>query len=198
MKKLVKIISVLIFLECCILATLLIVPIVSGKKVLIGHISGTQLTYGVITAIFILGIVLVIVRYGGSRCRKNLIIMIAVSVISTGALLGTCFLYLLFVAGSETYYTFYSPDGRYSVVAEERSWLLAGSVILYERTNPFLVEERARLLTDDGFRAISSEAYEIWWNDNVVTFTIETTNWDQPKDTAVVILSSIQSDIPFP
>lgn len=186
MKKLIKIVSMLIFLGCCILEALFIVPLVSDKKILLGHVSGTQLTYGVIIAILILGIILVIIRYRDGRCRKNLVILIAVSVISTGALLGASFLYLLFVAGSETYYTFYSPDGRYSVVAEEWSWLLAGSVTLYERTSPFLVEERARLLTDDGFRAISSEAYEIQWDDNVVTFTIETTDWDRPKDTAVV------------
>ena len=115
--------------------------------------------------------------------------MIAVSVIATGVLLGTSFLYLLFMADSETYYTFYSPDRRYSVIAEEWSWLLGGSVTLYERTSPFLVEQKAVLITDDGFRPISADAYEIQWEDNVVTFTIETMDWERGKDSAFVELS---------
>ena len=114
--------------------------------------------------------------------------MIIVSAIAVGALLVASFLYLLFMADSETYYTFYSPDRRYSVVAEEWSWLLGGSVTLYERTSPFLVEEKARLITDDGFRPISADAYEIQWDDNVVTFTIKTMDWDRGKDSAVVEL----------
>lgn len=189
MRELKKIVSILILAGCCILAALITVPFASGKKILIGHVSGTQLTYGVIVAILILGIIFLIIRYRAGRYRKNFVILISVSVTSMCVLLGISFLYLLFVADSETYYTFYSPDRRYSIVAEERSWLLAGSVTLYERTTPFLIEERVRLLTDDGFRAISSEAYEIQWEDNVVTFTIETTDWEQPKDTAVVVLS---------
>ncbi|MDE7208145.1 MAG: hypothetical protein K2N90_13480 [Lachnospiraceae bacterium] len=167
---------------------LLIVPFVSGEKILIGHVSGTQLIYGISVVILLLAILFVILRYKYIKCVKNLIIMITGVIISTAALLGVSFFYLLFVADSETYYTFYSPDKNYSVVAEEWTWFLAGNVILYERTNPFLVEKKAVLITDDGFRAIEADAYEIQWKDNVVTFTIETTDWHRSKDTAVVAL----------
>ena len=188
MKKSIRIVSVFIFLCCCIFAMLFIIPIVSGKKILVGHIEGSQLAYGTIVVLMLLCIILVIIRYRDNRCNKNLMIMIVVSVIATGALLGTSFLYLLFMADSETYYTFYSPDGRYSVVVEEWSWLVGGSVTLYERTSPFLVEFKENMITDDGFRPISADAYEIQWDDNIVTLTIETMDWDRGKDTAVVEL----------
>lgn len=188
MKKPVKVISAMIFLLCPVLAALFLIPVVTGKKILIGHVSGSQFIYGIIAIILFLAVLFAIVRYRYVKCVKNLIIMISVSVISVAALLITSFFYLLFMADSATYYTFYSPDGNYCVVAEEWSWLLAGHITLYERINPFLVEKKAVLTTDDGFRAIAADAYEIQWDNNVVTFTIETTDWDRRTDTAVVAM----------
>lgn len=186
MRKLIKILYMLILLSCGFEAMLLIVPYVLGKRILIGQVSGTQLIYDMSVVILFLVILVVIIRYMYIKCAKNLIIMILGVVISIIAFLGATFFYLLFFADSETYYTFYSPDKKYSVVAEEWSWLLSGSVILYERTNLFLIEKKAVLITDDGFRAIKAGAYEIQWNDNIVTFTIETTDWHRKKDTAVI------------
>lgn len=186
MRKLIKILYMLIFLSCGFEAILLIVPYATGKKILIGQVSGTQLIYGMSVVMLLLIILLVIIRYVYIKCAKNLMIMILGIVISTITLLGATFYYLLFVADRETYYTFYSSDKKYSVVAEEWSWLLSGGVILYERTNPFLIEKKAVLITDDGFRAIKEDAYEIQWDGNIVTFTIETTDWHKKKDTAVI------------
>lgn len=188
MKLSCKIVPTFILLDCVAFTILVIVPLVSGKMILIGHISGSQVIYGTVIVFWLLCTLLVISRYMHNKCKKNKIIMFAASAFSAAALLGTLFLYLLFMADSSAYYTFYSPDRNYSVIAEERSWLLAGSVILYERTSPFLVEQKAVLITDDGFHAISSDAYEIQWDGNVVTFTVETTNWDKSRDTAVVEL----------
>ena len=185
MKNQIKIITMLIVLCCGILATLCIVPLVSSKTILIGSIPGSRLLYITVIILFLLSVFLVIIRYRQSRCEKNLIIMIAVVVLSAIALPCFSFLYVLF--GNEgTYYTFYAPDRKYCVVAKEWSWLLAGGVVLYERTNPFLVEEKANLTTDDGFEAIRANAYEIEWDDNIVTFTVETMNGHGDKDTAVV------------
>lgn len=186
MKRLIKILCIAVFFSCGFLALLLIVPLVSGKKILIGQVSGLQLAYGAIVMILLLAIFFVIAMYRFRNSVRNLIIMISVFAISSVALLGVSFFYLLFVAGSETYYTFYSPDKKYSVIAEEWSWLLAGRVTLYERINPFLVEKKADLITDDGFRAIAAEAYEIRWDDNVVTFTVETMDGYGSRETAVV------------
>lgn len=186
MKNLIKVNSALIFLLCCALVVLLFVPLVSGKTILIGRIAGSQLIYGVVIGILILGMMLVIAKHRQNKSKKSLIIMIAGCVFSTILLLGTSFCYLLFMVDRGTYYTFYSPDKKYAVIAEEWSWLLAGGVVLYERTSPFLVEEKANLITDDGFRAICANAYEIEWDDNIVTFTVETMNGYGDKDTAVV------------
>jgi len=186
MKRLIKILCIAVFFSCGFLALLLIVPLVSGKKILIGQVSGSQLAYGSIVMILLLAIFFVIAMYRFRNSVRNLIIMISVFAISSVALLGVSFFYLLFVAGSETYYTFYSPDKKYSIIAEEWSWLLAGRVTLYERINPFLVEKKADLITDDGFRAIAAEAYEIRWDDNVVTFTVETMDGYGSRETAVV------------
>ena len=188
MKKLTKIFSMLILIGIAVLVMLMIVPLISGKKILIGHVSAPQLFYGTSVVMLLLCIAFVIFKYTQHKCGKNLAIMIFGSAISTIALLGGSLFYLLFLYDSEVYYTFYSPDRKYSVVVEEWSWLLAGSVTVYERTNPFLVEFKENMITDDGFRPISADAYEIQWDDNVVTLTIETMDWDRGKDSAVVAL----------
>ena len=186
MKNLIKVNSALIFLLCCALAVLLFVPFVLDKTILIGRIAGSQLVYGAIISILILSIILVIAKHRQNKSKKSLIIMIAVCVLSTILLFGTFFCYLLFMVDRATYYTFYSPDKKYAVIAEEWSWLIAGGVVLYERTSPFLVEKKASLITDDGFRAIRANAYEIEWDNNIVTFTVETMNGYGDKDTAIV------------
>ncbi len=74
------------------------------------------------------------------------------------------------------YYEFTSPDGQHSVVAEERTYLLAGSVELYERVNPLFMERKEYYSTDDGYRPISNGDYSVAWQDNVMTITMQDGN----------------------
>lgn len=59
------------------------------------------------------------------------------------------------------YYEFTSPDGKYTVIAEEWSYLLGGGVKFYERINPLLVMQKESFSTDDGYRAINSGDYSV-------------------------------------
>lgn len=74
------------------------------------------------------------------------------------------------------YYEFTSPDGKYTVIAEEWSYLLGGGVNFYERINPLLVMQKEDFTTDDGYRAISSGDYSVEWNENVMDFTVQNGN----------------------
>lgn len=74
------------------------------------------------------------------------------------------------------FYEFTSPDGQHSVVAEEWSYLLAGSVELYEKVNPFFIEKKEYFSTDDGYRAISNGDYSVEWQDNVMSITMQDGN----------------------
>lgn len=74
------------------------------------------------------------------------------------------------------YYEFSSPNGEYTVVAKEWSWLLGGGVVFYERVNPLVVTYREDFSTDDGYRAISSGDYSVEWEENVMSITLQNGN----------------------
>lgn len=87
------------------------------------------------------------------------------------------FLYssLIFFASHviSTYHTFTSPDKKHTLVVEENSFLLSGSVSFYERVNPFFIEDLdADVGLDDGFTPITSEKYWIKWDGNRVHFAV--------------------------
>lgn len=72
------------------------------------------------------------------------------------------------------WHEFDSPDKKYSLVAGESTLLLLSEIRLYERTSPILVRELdAELGPDDGFAAISRDAYEITWTGDVVTLSVD-------------------------
>ena len=72
------------------------------------------------------------------------------------------------------WHEFDSPDKKYSLVAGESAFLLLSDIRLYERTSPILIKELdASLGPDDGFAAISRGAYEISWDGDVVTLSVD-------------------------
>lgn len=75
-----------------------------------------------------------------------------------------------------TYYDFVSPDGKYSVIAGEWSWLQGGGVNFYERTNPFLIKEIDSISTDDGYEPIKRNDYSVKWDENRMEFTANNGN----------------------
>lgn len=73
-----------------------------------------------------------------------------------------------------TWYEFYSPDSKHSLVVRESTFLLLSDICPYERTSPILVRKlKANLSTDDGFAAISKGAYKIFWDGDVVTLSAD-------------------------
>jgi hypothetical protein len=84
-----------------------------------------------------------------------------------------------------SWYEFNSLDHKYSLVAEESTFLLLSNIRLYERTSPFLVRElNVGLSPDDGFAAISRGAYKISWDGDVVTLSADMNQyllWDTVK-----------------
>lgn len=73
-----------------------------------------------------------------------------------------------------TWYEFNSPDKKYSLVAEESSFLTLGNIRLYERTSSVLVRRLdVELSPDNGFAAISQGAYKISWKEDVVTLSVD-------------------------
>lgn len=99
------------------------------------------------------------------------------SVQTKGGRIGLCFVllgeaFLLLVLTSwwlfgdcdPRYYTFRSPDGAYTVIVEEESWLLCGWSNFYEPVCPGLMRKLdASLGTDDGYRPFSAGRYQLTW-----------------------------------
>lgn len=73
-----------------------------------------------------------------------------------------------------TWYEFYSPDNKHSLVIRESTFLLLSDICPYERTSPIFVRKlKADLSTNNGFAAISQGAYKISWDGEVVTLSVD-------------------------
>ena len=105
----------------------------------------------------------------GSKAEKHIVINTLLRIVLIAGIL-FYLLTLSFFNADNKYYTFTSPDGKYSVIAEEWSFLLGGGVNFYERKNAFLVIEKGSFNTDDGYRVITSENYSVEWDDNLMRF----------------------------
>ncbi len=75
-----------------------------------------------------------------------------------------------------TYYDFTSPDGKYTVIAGEWSWLQGGGVNFYERINPVFVKKIGSFSTDDGYQPINKGDYTVEWNGNIMEFIADNGN----------------------
>ena len=73
-----------------------------------------------------------------------------------------------------TWYEFYSPNNKYSLVVRESTFLLLCDVCPYERISSIFVRKlKADLSPDDGFAAISQGAYKISWDGDAVTLSVD-------------------------
>ena len=98
---------------------------------------------------------------------------IALGLLSLGLVVLTAFSNFMFLIMDDTdYHRFTSPDGEHTIVAGDRSFLLAGSVTVYERVGPFLYKERGYATTDDGHRPFCSGDYQIDWREDGVEVTL--------------------------
>ncbi len=75
-----------------------------------------------------------------------------------------------------TYYDFTSPDGKYSIIAGEWSWLQGGGINFYGRTNPVFVKRIGNFSTDDGYEPIKNNDYSVQWDGNKMIFTANNGN----------------------
>lgn len=74
-----------------------------------------------------------------------------------------------------TWYEFYAPDNKHSLVVRESTFLLSSDIHPYERTSPLLVRElelEANLTPDDGYPSITKGDYKISWDGDVVTLSV--------------------------
>ena len=71
-----------------------------------------------------------------------------------------------------TWFVFYSPDHKYSVIVKQSRIMLLSDISPYERTSPILVRRlKGDLSTDDGLPAITNGDYKVSWDGSVVTLS---------------------------
>jgi len=89
------------------------------------------------------------------------------------ALVLLCWNFLcVFLDGAEEYHSFTSPDSAHTIVIMENVSLISGQVVLYERVNPFLINPKDRIITDDGYRPVCAGKYSLVWQGNTVTLSV--------------------------
>ncbi len=106
---------------------------------------------------------------------------LALGLLSLGLVVLTGYSNFIFLIMDDTdYHRFTSPDGEHTIVAGERSFLLAGGVTVYERVGPFLYRERGYAATDDGHRPFCSGGSRVEWRKGgvEVTFTDGMGGWE--------------------
>ena len=54
------------------------------------------------------------------------------------------------------------------MVVMERVSLIAGEVTLYERINPFLIQFKGSMTTDDGYRPVCAGDFSLFWEGDSV------------------------------
>lgn len=73
----------------------------------------------------------------------------------------------LFERAGSSYYEFSSPNGKHTLVAEESTFLLGGSMNFYERNNLLFIGRQFVSIPID---VSSSGSYSVYWQNDVVTF----------------------------
>ncbi len=82
--------------------------------------------------------------------------------------------------GAEEYHSFTSPDGIHTIVIMENVSLISGQVVLYERVNPFLIDPKERIITDDGYRPVRAGKYSlVWQGDTVILSVTNGAGWNE-------------------
>lgn len=78
----------------------------------------------------------------------------------------------LLLDGGQEYHSFSSPDGSHTVAVMERVSLIAGQVTIYERVNPFLIQPKGSVTTDDGHRPVCAGDFSLFWEGDTVRLIV--------------------------
>ena len=118
------------------------------------------------------GIILAFQHYW--ETEKALIDKVILVVLAAGMvfLLSCWNLLCIFSDWAEEYHSFTSPDGAHTIVIMENADGISGQVVLYERVNPFLIDRKERIITDDGYRPICAGEYSLVWDGDIVTLSV--------------------------
>ena len=118
------------------------------------------------------GIVLAYLHYretGKTLTDKVILVVLAAGMV----FLLLCWNFLcIFFDGSEEYHSFTSPDGAHTIVIMENADGISGQVVLYERVNPFLIDRKERIITNNGYRPICAGKYSLVWDGDTVTLSV--------------------------
>lgn len=88
------------------------------------------------------------------------------TVLTILAVLFLIFMYMFIFSGNKYFY-FKNPDKARTLVVEECSWLLSGGSNFYERKYGIFIKYTGdSILTDDGFRPFSNNAYNLKWTND--------------------------------
>lgn len=140
---------------------------------LIGSINGDlimRIALSCAVVCLVIRAVIAIVRKEKQRILKAVICLAA-----SGTMI-FCIGISAFFSNSYTFYDFNSPDGKYTVIAGEWSWLQGGGIDFYERTNLLFVKKAGSFSTDDGFEPIKRNDYFVEWDENKMIFTANNGN----------------------
>ncbi len=140
---------------------------------LIGNINGDMIMrIALICAVVCLIIISVIAII---KKEKRRILKTVICLVISGMMI-YCVGISGFFSRPYTYYDFTSPDGKYTVIAGEWSWLHGGGVNFYERINLLFVKRIGSFSTDDGYEPIRNNDFSVAWNENSMDFTANNGN----------------------
>jgi len=176
MKKLRIAVYILICINVCALVLFYLGSGILDREILIGLTPTITYVYYSFISILFCCIVLRVLYFLQNKCIKSFIIMAVVTVFV--AILFACASFIhCFLADGIAYYEFNSPDNQYTIIVYDEPIFMGGHLVkIYERVNPFFIEEKVQLSEDEVFLPLSiwADTYEMEWNDNTVTFGIAT------------------------
>ena len=141
------------------------------------YLNGTRIILISLFALMFFSILYAVYRKREKGRRIKKLTLFATSAICIIVASFSIFLYIM-TEGDDRYFAYSSPDGKYSILAREHSFLLAGGVDVYERTSLITIRRIGVLSTDDGYRALSNSNYQINWNENKVEFTVDVEGYE--------------------
>ncbi len=119
------------------------------------------LSLGSFLLLLIWGVRVIARRIGNVWARTA---ALTAAVLLGGAVWLILLFFALFFDGNASYVPLHAPDGSWTVVAEEESWLLGGWGRFYRKVCPGLLQDTGvTYLADDGFRPFSDDAFRLEW-----------------------------------
>lgn len=174
--KIRKIFELLALVPILLGLILVITEGITGYEFLAGSLTDSMLIliFFSCSAVFVLiaTIAGILTKDKKQTARKNVVNILCILILSVISIYQTSDF------RENRYYEFSSPDENYTVVANEWSFLQGGGVYFYKRVNPLFIEylPKAYISTDDGYQALNKGDYEIEWNNNVMTVTLNNGN----------------------